>query len=275
MTSAYTYTLDKTLLTVKDLCVNYTTPVLKNVSLVITDLIRPGLTQGQKVALLAPSGTGKTQLFKRIAGLEPPTTGQVLIGPEQIPVKPGMVGMVPQNYLLFDHYTVEQSLLTAASMRAKDRATARGAVNELLEDFGLVEKRKAYPGELSGGQRQRVSIAEQLLSSNHFLLMDEPFSGLDIIAKKKVCETIDRVAGRDELNTIIFSTHDIESAVLIADHVIILGRDRDQNGHVIPGAYVKANIDLIERDLAWHPDVEHQPMFAQTVAEIKALFLTL
>lgn len=275
MSSDYQYISDETLLSVKDLCVNYSMPILKNVNINITDLKRPGLTQGQKVALLAPSGMGKTQLFKRLAGLEKPDSGTVLVGTDQKAVQAGQVGMVPQNYLLFDHKTVEQSLMTAARMREKDPQKARAAVNELVEEFDLQSRLQAYPCQLSGGQRQRVSIAEQLLSSNHFLLMDEPFSGLDIISKKKVCETIDRVASRDELNTIIFSTHDVEAAVSVADHILMLGRDRDKDGHSVPGAYIKESIDLIEMNLAWHPDVEHMPNFMAVVQQIKAVFMTL
>lgn len=275
MTSEYQYRVGEVLLKVTDLCVTYDMPILKGVNIQVDDLLRPGITQGQKVALLAPSGTGKTQLFKRLAGLEPPSSGQVLVGPEQVPVRAGMVGMVPQNYLMFDHRTIGSSLALAAGMRQPDKAKSHAAVLELLEEFGLGDKQHAYPCELSGGQRQRASIAEQLLSSNHFLLMDEPFSGLDILTKKRVCDVIDRVAGRDELSTIIFSTHDIESAVMIADHILVLGRDRDQNGHLIAGAYIKDSIDLIDRDLAWHPDVEHMPSFIPTVNEIKALFATL
>lgn len=281
MSSSFAYERGEPLLTVTNLNVSYDLPILRDLNFQITDLKRPGLTQGQKVALLAPSGMGKTQLFKRLAGLEPPSSGTILIGPEQKPVKAGMVGVVPQNYLLFDHHTVEGSLYLAAKMREKDSAKAKAKVLEVLEDFGLTSKRHAYPSELSGGQRQRVSIAEQLLSSNHFLLMDEPFSGLDIIMKKKVCDIIDTVASRDELNTIIFSTHDIESAVMIADTILILGRDtmqdqlHDDRTYKAAGAKLQKVIDLIDRDLAWHPNVESMPNFIPTVNEIKAIFSTL
>lgn len=270
MISSYQYAKAETLLRVANLSVSYDVPVLKGVSFEIKDIKRPGLTQGQKIGLLAPSGMGKTQLFKRIAGLEPPTSGQVLVGADQKPVKAGMVGVVPQNYLLFEHRTIGSSLIIAASMRHAGNEKARAL--EALEQFGLASKWNAYPQELSGGQRQRVSIAEQLLSSNHFLLMDEPFSGLDILMKKVVCDTINKVASGDELNTIIFSTHDIESAIMIADTILVLGRDHDEHGQPIPGARIQQTIDLIERDLAWHPDVEHEPAFAITVAEIKAIF---
>jgi polar amino acid transport system ATP-binding protein/sulfate transport system ATP-binding protein len=281
VSSSLAYTKAEILLKVSNLSVNYALPILRDVSFEIRDIQRPGLTQGQKVALLAPSGMGKTQLFKRIAGLEPPSSGTILIGPDQKPTRAGMVGVVPQNYLLFQHRTVGSSLLLAAGMREKDSKTAKAKVLAILEEFGLSDKFNTYPQELSGGQRQRVSIAEQLLSSNHFLLMDEPFSGLDILMKKRVCDVIDNVASRDELNTIIFSTHDVESAVMIADTILVLGRDpgvlhrmdgsTSQIG-IIPGARIQANIDLIERDLAWQPDIERRPQFASTVAEIKALF---
>jgi polar amino acid transport system ATP-binding protein/sulfate transport system ATP-binding protein len=270
--NVFQYTKAEPLLTVSELCVSYTSPILKDVTFRIRDIKRPGLTQGQKVAVLAPSGTGKTQLFKRIAGLEPADSGTVLIGPEQQPTRAGLVGVVPQNYLLFEHRTVGGSLMLAAMMREKDRRKAKAKVTAVLEEFGLADKLNAYPTQLSGGQRQRISIAEQLLSSNHFLLMDEPFSGLDIIAKKIVCGVIDMLASRDELNTILFSTHDIESAVMVADTILVLGKDRDEAGRPIPGARIQREIDLIERGLAWHQDVEKEPAFVPTLNEIKALF---
>lgn len=275
MSSEFAYVKDELLLKVSGLSVAYDFPILHDVSFEIRDIKRPGLTQGQKVALLAPSGMGKTQLFRRLSGLSPATSGTVLIGQDQKPVHAGMVGVVPQNYLLFEHRTIESTLLLAAGRQEKDAAKAKAKAYQVLSDFGLADKRHFYPQQLSGGQRQRVSIAEQLLSSSHFLLMDEPFSGLDIIMKKVVCDMIDNVAARDELNTIIFSTHDIESAVMIADTILLLGRDKDNHGTPIRGARIQQSIDLIERDLAWHTDVEHSPQFIPTVNEIKALFPTL
>lgn len=268
----FQYTRDEVLMSVEGLSVTYDKPILRDLSFTIRDIKRPGLTQGQKVALLAPSGTGKSQLFKRLSGLQSPTSGSVKIGVAQTPVKAGMVGFVPQNYLLFRNHTIEASLLIAAGMREKNKTAARDKMIELVQFLGLEDKLKSYPQELSGGQQQRVSIIEQFLSSNNFLLMDEPFSGLDILSKKAVCDTIDKVCSRDDLNTIIFSTHDIESAVMVADTVMILGRDHDINGAKIPGAKIQQEIDLIERNLAWHPDIEHMPAFTQTVNEIKSLF---
>lgn len=275
MPSDLQYSRAEILLKVTDLSVTYSVPILKGVNIEIRNIKRPGMKQGQKVALLAPSGWGKTQLFKRLCGLKPPSSGTVLIGPEQLPVKSGMVGLVPQNYFLPPWRTVEGSLLLAARMREPNHQKAIAKVLELLEQFGLLDKIHSYPQQLSGGQQQRISIIEQLLSSNHFVLMDEPFSGLDILAKRTVCSVIDSVSERDELNTIIFSTHDIQMAVAVADMILILGHERDAHGKPIPGACIIKNIDLIERNLCWHPDIEHIPEFARTVAEIEAIFPTL
>ncbi len=115
--SALPYIKDEVLLQVKDLSVLYNVPILKGVELTIQNIKRPGLTQGQKEAILAPSGMGKTQLFNCLSGLQEPSSGEILIGTAQQPVKAGMVGVVPQNYLLFDHRTVGSSLMLAASMK--------------------------------------------------------------------------------------------------------------------------------------------------------------
>jgi ABC-type nitrate/sulfonate/bicarbonate transport system ATPase subunit len=275
MTSAYQYVRDEVLLKVTGVSVAYDTPILRDVDITIKDVKRDGMQQGQKVALLAPSGMGKTQLFNCLSGLQVPSSGTILIGPEQKPVKAGQVGVVPQNYLLFGHHTVGKSLMIAAGMRETDAKKAHDRVLYVLDQFGLRDKWNAYPQELSGGQRQRVSIAEQLLCSNHFMLMDEPFSGLDILMKDKVCHLLDQVALLDELTTLIITTHDVESAVMFADTILLLGRDRDAMGNVIPGAHIKKEIDLIERDLAWHPDIAELPSFLPTVKEIKEEFKNL
>src|SRR5437764_6706658 len=107
-----------TLLKVTDVSVAYQgTPILRDVDLEIKDLHRPGVTQGQVVGLLGPSGIGKTTLFRILAGLDPPDTGAVLLGIEGMPARRGMVGVVAQNYPLFTHRTVLGNL-TVAGRRA-------------------------------------------------------------------------------------------------------------------------------------------------------------
>jgi ABC-type nitrate/sulfonate/bicarbonate transport system ATPase subunit len=278
MASDFAYKRNGILLKVEGLAVRYHMPILEGVNLEIRDVVRPGsgIKQGQKVAILGPSGKGKTQLFNCLSGLQVPSSGTVLIGPEQKPVVAGEVGVVPQKYdhksHLFHDRTIGSTLTTAARMKEKDKKTAREKALYVLNQFGLSDKWNSYPQEISGGQEQRVAIAEQLLCSNHFVLFDEPFSGLDILAKEVVCHLLDQVAEIDEETTLIITTHDIESAVEFADTIYLLGCEYDSHGNMVPGAHIKKSIDLIERNLAWHPEVAAQPEFIPTVKEIRAEF---
>src|SRR5262249_16385018 len=133
----------------------------------------------------------------------------------------------------------------------------------------------SYPCQLSGGQRQRVAIAQQFLCSERMVLMDEPFSGLDLIAVDKVSRLISEVANSDEFNTVIVVTHDIAAAVSVATEIGLLGRDRDETGKMIPGAKLKAKYDLVERGLAWREGITETSEFMETVKEIRATFPSL
>jgi ABC-type nitrate/sulfonate/bicarbonate transport system ATPase subunit len=264
------YTKQERLLTIAGLNLSYGDKViLRDINVEVDDIIRPDLVQGQVVALLGPSGIGKTQLFRCIAGLQQPTTGQVLLNEVKLPVRAGDVGVVQQAYPLLNHRTVWSNLMLAGAHR-KSAGDTKAEAEAFLHHFGLSDKKDAYPVELSGGQRQRVAIIQQLLCSEHFLLMDEPFSGLDIIAKARVCETILKVSTADCLNTVIFTTHDLESAVRLADEIWVLGREKDK-----PGATVIKRYNLIERGLAWDPDIMHNSAFWPMVQELQELFKTL
>ncbi len=267
----YNYTIGDTLLHVDKVNVSYDgKPILRDLEMKVSDLIRPGHTQGQVDAVLAPSGTGKTVLFRTISGLKKPDSGQVLMGDKT--VVPGMVGVVAQDYPLFNHLTVLDNMLLAAKVRFKDHKSALEASMTMLAQFELDGKVKSYPAELSGGQRQRVAILQQMVSCGHLLLMDEPFSGLDILMKQKAQTMITDLAAADELNSIIITTHDIESAVSVADTIVLIGRERDEAGNPIPGATVRYTYNLVDMGLAWHPDIERIPAFDALVKEIKARF---
>ena len=250
-------------------------PILREVTAQIRDLVRPGMAQGQIVGLLGPSGVGKTTLFKILAGLLTPDAGTVRIGEAAVPADPGMVGVVTQNYVLFEHRTVMGNLLIAGKQAGMSAADARARATEYLERFGLGAHAEKYPMQLSGGQRQRVAIAQQLLCSEHYLVMDEPFSGLDVIAQEKVQELLIEVSRRHEENTVILVTHDVSAAVAVCDTIWLMGRDREPNGAIIPGARIVETIDLIDLDLAWHPDIRSRPGFHELVDQIKARFHTL
>jgi ABC-type nitrate/sulfonate/bicarbonate transport system ATPase subunit len=249
--------------------------ILRDLNLEIRDLWRPDCVTGQVVGLLGPSGIGKTRLFRVLSGIDTPNKGTVTIGPKSIPVQRGMVGVVAQNYPLFEHRTVAGNLELAARSAGLNRQDAAAKAYAYLQRFNLEERGGLYPCQLSGGQRQRVAIAQQFLCSEHFVLMDEPFSGLDLIAVDKVSKMIREVANSDELNTVIVVTHDIQAALCVADTIWLLGRDRDDQGKIIPGARVKATYNLVERGLAWRDGVADTPECMDLVREIRAAFPSL
>lgn len=270
------YEYHETLLKMENVSFNYEDKlVLRDANLEIKNIVRPDCHQGQVVALLGPSGMGKTTMFRLLAGLDTPDSGTIRVGPDQHPVERGMVGVVAQNYPLFAHRTVLSNLLIAGKQRGLGGSELRDKAKDLLNRFGIEETANKYPSQLSGGQRQRAAIAQQFMCSESLLLMDEPFSGLDVLAQDSLIKFIAEMASQDELMTFILITHDITAALQIADHVWVLGRERDENGQIIEGAKVKASFDLIERGLAWQENISATPEFLQLRQEIRDLFPTL
>jgi len=272
---AQAYELKETLLTLDHVCLNLGgKPILSDVNAVVRNVTRPGLLQGQIIGVLGPSGIGKTQLFRLLSGLTEPDRGRVLVGAKQEPVTRGRVGVVAQAYPLFEHYTVLENLRVAAGQCRLGRVEARRRAEELLVRFGLAEHASDYPATLSGGQRQRAAIAQQLMQPRPLLLMDEPFSGLDPAMVREVCALLVEVSQKDEELTIVIVTHDIPAALSVADTLWLLGRERTEAA-TPRGASIVHRIDLMERGLAWHPDVSHAPGFESTKREIEARFATL
>jgi ABC-type nitrate/sulfonate/bicarbonate transport system ATPase subunit len=270
------YTYRDTILKIDNVCVSYDgRPILKNVCAEIRDIYIPGRVTGQIVAFLGPSGIGKTTLFRNLAGLERPTSGQILLARQDglAPVQVGQVGVVAQNYPLFAHRTVLGNLMQP--LRQHGDKNAKDVAMEALRQFEIEDKAHLYPCQLSGGQKQRVAILQMILCKEKLILMDEPFSGLDLIKLEKACELIQQAANLDDLNTIIVVTHDVTAAVSIADHIWLLGRDRDAQGNIIPGARIMETVDLLERGLCYEQGAVTNPKFMETVREIKERFRTL
>jgi polar amino acid transport system ATP-binding protein/sulfate transport system ATP-binding protein len=279
----YRYTSEETLLKVEGVGLTLTrdgveSVILRDVNCSIENIRRPGHANwGQVVGLLAPSGMGKTKLFEVISGIRKPTVGKVLVNKEQHPVEQGMVGVLQQNYPLFRHRTVKGNLYIAAKkgfphLSSKEQ---KDKVDFYLEKFGLKERMDFYPSQLSGGQRQRIAIVQQLLCSENLLLFDEPFSGLDVLMVDECLSLIRDVSNITDENTLVLVSHDIPSIVNICDHVWVMGRDRDEQGAVIPGAKIKYEFNLIDEGLAWRPDIESLPKFGEVVSYFKSLFPTL
>lgn len=245
------------------------------------NIVRPGKAQGQTIAFVGRSGRGKSTLFRALTGMEEPTTGVVLI-PDytkeivngQQPakkVKEGDVGFVDQKYTLFRHKTIYQSLKFALRNTKLSASEKEEKINIYLNNWGLSNCKNQYPNELSGGQRQRTAILEQLLSSGFYIVLDEPFSGLDVGNIQNVKDAFKLINDSNELNTIIFSTHDIELAVELADSIYVLGYGTNENGSLGQTGTILKNFDLKERGLAWHNEftTEHLGL----VKEIKDIML--
>jgi len=270
---ASAYSLGKTLLKIDNVTLEYDgRPVLNSVIAEVRDIVVPGRVQGQVVGILGPSGCGKTSLFRIIAGLNKPTSGRVSVNGFDRPVIAGEVGVVAQSYPLFEHRTVLGNLMLGAMKKEKDSKVARDKVMGFLNEFELADKYNLYPAQLSGGQRQRCAIIQQILCSEHFLLMDEPFSGLDLLMLERTCDLIAKVSDMDDLNTIIVVTHDVTAACSVADHLWLMGRGSDAKGSLIPGSSIVKQYDLIERDLCWQPGIITTARFTDFVREVKNEF---
>ncbi|HNY31987.1 MAG TPA: sulfate ABC transporter ATP-binding protein [Fibrobacteria bacterium] len=190
------------------------------------------IPDGELVALLGPSGGGKTTLLRTIAGLESPDSGQILFEGRdaalQRPRDRG-VGFVFQHYALFRHMTVFENI--AFGLRVKPRTERpsedeiRAKVGELLKLIQLDWISDRFPDQLSGGQRQRVALARALAPKPRFLLLDEPFGALDTKVRKELRRWLREL--HDELGmTSLFVTHDQDEALELADRVVVMMEGR-------------------------------------------------
>lgn len=240
--------------------------ILRQVNFDLKDLKHPSRVQGQVASIIGRSGIGKSQLFRCMAGLQKPTVGQVIITRDGLhrEVLPGEVGVVPQNYILFGHRTVKSNLDLAVA-QAFDKVKAKEALANGVELFGLTQHLDKYPKRLSGGQRQRVSILQQIVAGNSIILMDEPFSGLDVIVLDKVISVIHKVAMMDELNTIVLVSHDIESSLSISDYAIVLAPTQEGP------ASVRETIDLVELGLEYADGIRDNPRFRELVGHVRSI----
>jgi ABC-type nitrate/sulfonate/bicarbonate transport system ATPase subunit len=275
-----TYSKEDVLLHVENVGLSYDRVcILRDIHFSIRDVVRPGFQQGQVVSLVGRSGIGKTQLFRLLSGLQRPDTGSIRIR-KRMPVEkgngsiefyrerdvqPGDMGVIFQDYYQFGWRTVRQSLLLAAQRNKALAGKEEAAIREYTLRFDIADVLGRYPAQLSGGQQQRVCIIQQLLKGSDFLLLDEPFSGLDVCVLDKVMELLLQVSLSDDLKTLIIVSHDIATAVAISDTVLVLGREAG-----LEGSTIVREIDLMERGLAWQKEVQQEKAFAETVREIKS-----
>ncbi len=203
----------------------------------IVNDIRFSVASGQTLVLLGRSGSGKTTLLKLINRLLVPTAGQVIVRGrpttdwDPIRLRRG-IGYVIQDAGLFPHFTVAQNIALVPFLEKWDAAHTAARVHELLSLVGLepAEYCNRRPHELSGGQRQRVGVARALAADPPILLMDEPFGALDPVTRAELQREFSALARRLG-KTIVFVTHDLREALLLASRIILL-----ENGRIIADA---------------------------------------
>ncbi|MEU6673434.1 ABC transporter ATP-binding protein [Streptomyces sp. NPDC046925] len=176
---------------------------------------------GEFVAIVGPSGCGKSTLLKLVAGLLTPSSGDVLLGGEQVRGPRRDIGYVFQRAALLDWRTARRNILLQAEMRGIPGAEARARADDLIRMTGLGGFEDAYPHELSGGMQQRVALCRALLHEPPVLLMDEPFGALDALTREQMNVELNRI-WRETGTTVLLVTHSIPEAVYLADRVVVM-----------------------------------------------------
>jgi NitT/TauT family transport system ATP-binding protein len=192
--------------------------------LVVLDDVSFELHDGEIVALLGKSGSGKSTLLRCLAGLIAPTSGRVRYQDRPVLAANPGVAMVFQTFALLPWLTVRQNVELGLEARGVDAAERRDRAERAIDLIGLDGFESAYPKELSGGMRQRVGFARALVVEPDALLMDEPFSALDVLTAENLRTELLTLWQRDDFPTaaMLIVTHNIEEAVLLADRVLVL-----------------------------------------------------
>jgi iron(III) transport system ATP-binding protein len=212
---------DKPLLTLNNISQHYgDTTVVDGLSLT--------LARGRIGCLLGPSGCGKTTVLRCIAGFEEVSGGQITLDGEvvsdvqgHLPPEKRRIGMVFQDYALFPHLTAEQNI--GFGLNKLSRAERKQRQDELLTLIGLSDAGRLYPHQLSGGQQQRIALARALAPRPQLLLLDEPFSNLDVELRERLCHDVRDIIKR-EGTTALMVTHDQHEAFAVADEIAIMHR---------------------------------------------------
>jgi NitT/TauT family transport system ATP-binding protein len=205
-------------ISVSDLSVVFDTP---QGQVIAVDRVTFSVNRGEFVCLVGPSGCGKSTVLNTIAGLEMPYSGEVVVDGRPMQRPWPDIGMVFQQPHLFPWKSVRKNIAHGPRMLGKSRSEAYVIADTLIEMIGLGRFADAYPHTLSGGMQQRVAIARALANQPRVLLMDEPFGALDAQTRSVMQDNLLELRGRIDA-TIVFVTHDIDEAILLADRVLIM-----------------------------------------------------
>jgi nitrate ABC transporter ATP-binding subunit len=223
----------------------------------IEALARVDLTiaEGEFVCVIGASGCGKSTLLRIIAGFEEPSTGDVLVNGKPVTGPGSDRGMVFQDYALFPWMTVQQNVGFGPRQRHLGRREVEAIADEFVRLVGLERFADRYPSQLSGGMKQRVAIARVLANDASILLMDEPFGALDALTREQLQHELLQIWARTRV-TIVFVTHSVEEAVLLADRVLVMsaGPGRIENDIAIalprPRDVASPEFNAVRRDVA-------------------------
>ncbi|MGL6313646.1 ABC transporter ATP-binding protein [Vibrio sp. WXL103] len=216
------------------------------------DGIDLSLKQGELAALVGPSGCGKTTLLRSIAGLEHPSSGQIIINQQcvfdslkhtSLSIQERRLGMVFQDFALWPHLSVFENV--AFGLRArKDTRDLKRRVNEALEQVQLSHLAHRFPNQLSGGQQQRVSIARAIVTQPQLILLDEPLSALDAVLKEQIQTLLLAILKENQL-TAVYVTHDQAEALSMADKVVIMNQGKIEQCGAPEAIYHQPNTQFV------------------------------
>src|ERR1700723_2712086 len=241
-----------------------------------TDL---AIVPGEIVALLGPSGSGKSTLLRMLTGLAKPSGGEIIHHGHQVGGPCENVSIVFQSFALFPWLTVVENVAAPLKARGVPAAERSKRSVRILDTVGLDGFENAYPKELSGGMKQRVGFARALVVEPEVLFMDEPFSALDVLTAENLRGELLELWLNKKMPTsaIFIVTHNIEEAVILADRILVLGRNparirsdfnvRLKQPRDRKSARFVELVDYIYKVMT-EPDVEHTPPDAETTAEI-------
>lgn len=202
---------------VRNLGVNYGSEVaLSNINL--------DIPRYRTCAIIGPSGCGKTTLLYAIAGLIAPSSGQIMIGDEEIRGIRKETGVILQSAGLLPWKTVWENVALGLKARKHDKATINRKVSAILEELGVLKHRHKYPAQLSGGQKQRIAIARTLVLEPDLLLMDEASSSLDAINREHIQNLILKLY-KKKPTTLVLVTHSIEEAVFLGQTIVVMEKE--------------------------------------------------
>lgn len=214
-------------LSVQDLCKSFTNP--KGETIQALNNINFDVHRREFICVIGQSGCGKSTLIRTLAGLETPTSGQVLLDGKSIDGPGADRGMVFQGYTLFPWLTVKRNVMFGLKIKGLSDNSAEQEAGQWLKMVGLEKFSNHYPHQLSGGMKQRVAIARSLANNPRILLMDEPFGALDAQTRTQMQNHLLKIWQNVDV-TILFITHDLDEAIYLADKILVLGA---HPGHVI------------------------------------------